>query len=203
MFPRQKANNHVSVTFLLSHFRSSLFPLRFRFFFSFFNPFPRSHDHFSEILPLRNIKVNNGKFYLFLRSSCFVNGCVFTRVYVIWKICEKLGRIHSCWCLLDLSEIQDKKEWVLVRREVLVSGLFYPLTLTGDVLFGVHFENNCNGCFKCTCASFLRLLELGVCLVLLYDSTTSLQWSIGSLVKRLFYFSDEDKIEQKPRDAQA
>ena len=51
---------------------------------------------FSEILPLRNIKVNNSKFYLILRSGCFVNGCVFTRVYVICKICEKLRRIHSC-----------------------------------------------------------------------------------------------------------
>ena len=43
----------------------------------------------SEILPLRPIKVNNGKFYLLLRSGYFVNGCVFTRVYVICKICEK------------------------------------------------------------------------------------------------------------------
>ena len=126
MFPRQKANDHVSVTFLLSHFRSSLFPLRFQFFFLFLTHVQDRmiEIDFSEILPLRNIKVNNSKFYLILRSGCFVNGCVFTRVYVICKICEKLRRIHSCWCLLDLSEIRDKKEWVLVRREVLVSGLF-------------------------------------------------------------------------------
>ena len=58
----------------------------------------------SEILPLRPIKVNNGKFYLLLRSGYFVNGCVFTRVYVICKICEKLRRIHSCRYLLDLSQ---------------------------------------------------------------------------------------------------
>ena len=58
----------------------------------------------SEILPLRPIKVNNGKFYLLLRSGYFVNGCVFTRVYVICKSCEKLRRIHSCRYLLDLSQ---------------------------------------------------------------------------------------------------
>ena len=46
MFPRRKANDHVSVTFLSSHFRPSLFPLRLRWriFFFFFNPCPRSHD---------------------------------------------------------------------------------------------------------------------------------------------------------------
>ena len=78
----------------------------------------------SEILPLRPIKVNNGNFYLLLRSGYFVKrGCVFTRVYVICKICEKLRRIHSCPYLLD----SIKKEWVLVRREVLVSGLFFRL----------------------------------------------------------------------------
>ena len=46
MFPRRKANDHVSVTFLSSHFRPSLFPLRLRWrIFSFFlNPCPRSHD---------------------------------------------------------------------------------------------------------------------------------------------------------------
>ena len=37
----------------------------------------------SEILLLRPIKVNNGKFYLLLRSGYFVDGCVFARVYVI------------------------------------------------------------------------------------------------------------------------
>ena len=114
--------------FLLSHFRSSLFPLRFQFFFSFLNPCPRSHDRdrfFRNFAFAKYQGEYNSKFYLILRSGCFVNGCVFTRVYVICKICEKLRRIHSCWCLLDLSEIRDKKEWVLVRREVLVSGLFF------------------------------------------------------------------------------
>ena len=76
----------------------------------------------SEILPLRSIEVNYDNFYLLLRSGYFVKrGCVFTRVYVICKICEKLRRIHSCRYLLD----SIKKEWVLVRREVLVSGLFF------------------------------------------------------------------------------
>ena len=46
---------------------------------------------------------------------------------------------------------------------------FLLLMLIGVVVFGVHFESDCNG-FKC--ASFLRLWELGVCLVLLPDSTT-------------------------------
>ena len=100
MFPRRKANDHVSVTFLSSHFRSSLFP-----FFSFFLTHVQDRMiNVSEILPLRPIKVNNGKFYLLLRSGYFVNGCVFTRVYVICKICEKLRRIHSCRYLLDLSQ---------------------------------------------------------------------------------------------------
>ena len=74
------------------------------------------------------------------------------------------------------------------------------LMLIGDVLFGVHFENDCKGRCKCV-DSFLRLLELGVCLVLLPDSTTrlmrvvmyycrsiSLQLWIASLVKLPFYF---------------
>ena len=46
-----------------------------------------------EILPFR--PVNNGKFYLLLKSGFFVNGCVFTRVYVICKICEKLRKIPT------------------------------------------------------------------------------------------------------------
>ena len=107
MFPRRKANDHVSVTFLSSHFRSSLFPLRLRrrIFFFFLTHVQDRMINVSEILPLRPIKVNNGKFYLLLRSGYFVNGCVFTRVYVICKICEKLRRIHS-WTryLLDLSQ---------------------------------------------------------------------------------------------------
>ena len=64
----------------------------------------------SEILPLWPIKVNNGKFYLLLRSGYFVNGCVFTRVYVICKICEKLRRIHSCRYLLYLSQWDTVQE---------------------------------------------------------------------------------------------
>ena len=110
---------------------------------------------------------------------------------------------------------QDKKEWGLVRRGVAVSNCsqrtFLSLMLIGVVVFGVHFESDWdyNG-FKCTI--FLRLLELGVCLVLLPDSTTrhlrvviyyyrsiSLQWSIASLVKRPFYFWDEDTVEQNER----
>ena len=84
----------------------------------------------SEILPLRPVNVNKGKFYLLLRSGYFVNGCVFTRVYVIWKICEKLRRIPTavdiCYVYLNqYYEIWDNKEWVLVRREVLVSRLFF------------------------------------------------------------------------------
>ena len=91
MFPRRKANDQVSVTFLSSHFRSSLFP-----FFSFFLTHVQDRMiNVSEILPLRPIKVNNGKFYLLLRSGYFVNGCVFTRVYVICKICEKLRKIPT------------------------------------------------------------------------------------------------------------
>ena len=35
---------------------------------------------------------------------------------------------------------------------------FLSFTLIGGVPFGVHFENNCDGC--CKCVSFLRLLEL-------------------------------------------
>ena len=166
----------------------------------------------SEILPLRPIKVNNGKFYLLLRSGYFANGCVFTRVYVICKICEKLRRRHSCRYSLVLSQpvlwhtgqerMGPSKERSAGQRT------FLSLTLTGDVLFGVRFENNCDGC--CKCASFLRLLGLWVCLVLLPDSTTrhvrvviyyyrsvNLQWSIASLVTRLFYFWDEDTIEQQ------
>ena len=74
-------------------------------FFSFFLTHVQDRMiNVSEILPLRPIKVNNGKFYLLLRSGYFVNGCVFTRVYVICKICEKLRRIHSCRYLLDLSQ---------------------------------------------------------------------------------------------------
>ena len=44
-----ETNDHVSATFLLSHFRSFLFPLRFRN---------------GEILALRTIKVNKGTFTL-------------------------------------------------------------------------------------------------------------------------------------------
>ena len=168
----------------------------------------------SEILPLRPIKVNNGKFYLLLRSGYFVNGSVFTRVYVICKICEKLRRIHSCRYLLYLSQWDAVQERMGPSKERSAGQRTYlSLMLTEDVLYGVHFENNCKGC--CKCARFLRLLELGVCLVLLPDSTTrhlrvvtyysrsvSLQWSIAPLVKRLFYSWDEDTIEQKTRDAQ-
>ena len=81
MFPRRKANDHVSVTFLLSVF-----------FFLFLTHVQDGMINVSEILPLRPIKVNNGKFCLLLRLGYFVNGCVFTRVYVICKICEKLRR---------------------------------------------------------------------------------------------------------------
>ena len=157
----------------------------------------------SEILPLRPIKVNNGKFYLILRSGYFVNGRVFTRVYVICKICEKLRRIHSCRYLIDLSQsvLWDTGQERMNPSKKRSAGqrTFLLLTLTGDVLFGVHFESDCNGC--CKSASFLRLLELGVCLVLLPDSTTrhlrvviyyyrsvSLQWSIASLAKWLLKF---------------
>ena len=76
LFPRRKANDHVSVTFLSSHFRSSLFP----FFYFFLTHVQGRMINVSEILPLRPIKVNNGKFYLLLRSGYFVKGCVFTRV---------------------------------------------------------------------------------------------------------------------------
>ena len=48
--------NDVSATFLLSHFPSFLFPLRI-FSFSF-----DCEINISEILPLRTIKVNKGKF---------------------------------------------------------------------------------------------------------------------------------------------
>ena len=48
--------NEVSATFLLSHFPSFLFPLRI-FSFSF-----DCEINMSEILPLRTIKVNKGKF---------------------------------------------------------------------------------------------------------------------------------------------
>ena len=130
MFPRQKANDHVSGFRGCFCYHISVLPCsRYvsSFFFSFLNPCPRSHDRdrfFRNFAFAKYQGEYNSKFYLILRSGCFVNGCVFTRVYVICKICEKLRRIHSCWCLLDLSEIRDKKEWVLVRREVLVSGLF-------------------------------------------------------------------------------
>ena len=76
----------------------------FRFFLFFLTHVKDRMINVSEILPLRPIKVNNGKFYLLLRSGYFVNGCVFTRIYVICKICEKLRRIHSCRYLLDLSQ---------------------------------------------------------------------------------------------------
>ena len=52
--------NDVSATFLLLHFRSFLFPLRFwsrNFSFSF-----DCEITVSEILPLRTIKLNKGKF---------------------------------------------------------------------------------------------------------------------------------------------
>ena len=170
MFPRRKANDHVSVTFLSPHFRSSLFP----FFSSFLTHVQGRMINVSEILPLRPIKVNNGKFYLLLRSGYFVNGCVFTRVYVICKICEKLRRRHSCRYLLDLSQsvlwLTGQESMGPSKDRSAGQRTFLSLTLIGDVLFGVHFENNCDGC--CKCASFLRLLELWVCLVLLPDSTT-------------------------------
>ena len=54
------------------------------------------------------------------------------------RLCFRVGRrtitfpshfCHHIWCVLicgcSLYDIQDKKEWVLVRREVLVSGLFF------------------------------------------------------------------------------
>ena len=68
----------------------------------------------SDILPLRPIKVNNGRFYLLLTSGYFVNGCVFTPVYVICKICEKLRRIPTavdiCWIYLNqYFKIWDKR----------------------------------------------------------------------------------------------
>ena len=82
----------VSVTFQVTNF------------FSFFLTHVQDRMiNVSEILPLRPIKVNNGKFYLLLRSGYFVNGCVFTRVYVICKICEKLRGIHSCRRLRAVS----------------------------------------------------------------------------------------------------
>ena len=77
MFPRRKANDHVSVTFLLS------------VFFSFFNPCPRWHDQCFRNFAFATYQY---KFCLLLRLGYFVNGCVFTRVYVICKICEKLRR---------------------------------------------------------------------------------------------------------------
>ena len=57
-----ETNDHVSATFLLSHFRSFLFPLRFWYFSGIFS---FSFDRViivSEILPLRTINVNKGKF---------------------------------------------------------------------------------------------------------------------------------------------
>ena len=58
-----ETNDHVSATFLLSHFRSFLFPLRFR------SRFFKTHVqdrmiNVLEILPLRTIKVNKGTFTL-------------------------------------------------------------------------------------------------------------------------------------------
>ena len=70
------------------------FPVTF-FFLFFLTHVKDRMINVSESLPLRPIKVDNGKFYLLLRSGYFVNGCVFTRVYVICKICEKLRRIPT------------------------------------------------------------------------------------------------------------
>ena len=56
-----ETSDHVSHTFLLSHFRSFLFPLRFWYFSGIFS---FSFDRMiivSEILPLQTIKVNKGK----------------------------------------------------------------------------------------------------------------------------------------------
>ena len=55
-----ETNDHVSATFLLSHFRSFLFPLRFRFLTHVQN----RRINVSETFPLRTIKVNKGKFTL-------------------------------------------------------------------------------------------------------------------------------------------
>ena len=83
MFLRRKANDHVSVTFLF-FLVSVTFPVTYSFLFLI--DIQDCIINVSEISPLRPIKVNNGNFYLLLRSGYFVkHGCVFTRVYVICK----------------------------------------------------------------------------------------------------------------------
>ena len=89
---------------------------------------------------------------------------------------------------------------------------FLLLMLIAVVLFGVHFESDCNG-FKFV--SFCRFKERGVCIFLLSDYTTrhltvvmyicrpiGLQYSIASLVKRPFSDTVEQDVRQKPRDGQ-
>ena len=58
-----ETNDPVSATFLLSHFRSFLFPLRSGDVF-FQTHVQDRMIYVSEILPLRTIKVNKGKFTL-------------------------------------------------------------------------------------------------------------------------------------------
>ena len=83
---------------------------------------------------------------------------------------------------------------------------FLSLTLIGNALFGVHFENNCN--LRWGDLFFLVLVLLPdsttrhVRVVIYYYRSVSPQWSIASLVKRPIYLWDKDMVEQKPRDAQ-
>ena len=61
-----ETNDHVSATFLLSHFRSFLFPLRFRWriFFFFLTHVQDRRINVSETFPLHTINVNKSKFTL-------------------------------------------------------------------------------------------------------------------------------------------
>ena len=133
--------------------------------------------------------------------------------FVVKHPINKNSRTQSAWppksCVLIcgclLYDIRDKKEWVLVRREVLVSGTFFR----SRSLETLYLASILKIIATCDQAIFFFVLVLlpdsttrHLRVVIYYYRSVSLQWSIASLVKRPFYFWDKDTVEQKPRDAQ-
>ena len=117
------------------------------YFFLFFNPCPRSHDH-SETFPLHTINVNKGKFTLEIRSlngsHALLARCIDAktvkcarlpllsilsdknhRSYQQLSIFARLMSISTGVKNKMLLDGENKREWGLEQRGVLVSGRFF------------------------------------------------------------------------------
>ena len=128
-------NDRVSVTFLLSHFPSSLFPLRFRWriSFLFLSHVQDRMINVSEILPLRTIEVNNGKILFTLEIGLL---CLSWEVAIAFNYTriplirlpimgqKKLGRINGVTLLSGQAQIswpEGRNDKYTVHRRIRIS----------------------------------------------------------------------------------